>query len=119
MISEADVGRSTIGVAPCGAGKSLIAAALAMSHARSLILVHKQKLLVQNASKLGGNVTMACAGLGPVDFTGQHVVASRDTARSRLESLRPVDAVIIDEAHLVGDEPKLGLSTDLRAFEGS
>ncbi len=108
MLAEAKHGNATLGVLPTGSGKSHVAAALAEAYPRALILAHRQELLTQNAAKLNRNVTFACTGLGKPDFSGDIVVASRDTARARCDQLPSFDAVIIDEAHLVGPQAKSG-----------
>ncbi len=89
-------------------GKSHVAAALAEQFDRALILAHRQELLTQNAAKLKRDVTFACSGLGKPDFSGEIVVASRDTARARKDQLPGFDAIIVDEAHLVSDQRRTG-----------
>ncbi len=101
-------GHSPIVEVPCGGGKSAISAALALNGGRSLILAHRAELLEQTA-RLLPRATLACAGLGPVDFSGRIVIASRDTAGSRLAKLPRFDRIVADEAHSVGRRSEGGV----------
>ena len=97
---------------PTGSGKSLIAAdAVRRAHVaglRSLVIAPTRELVEQDAAAIrriapdGMAVTIACAGLGEIDFTGHVTVGTPQTVARRLELVGPVDLLVIDEAHRLG-----------------
>ncbi len=99
-------------VAPCGAGKSVIIAALcheALSSwpsTRILILTHRKELLRQNGAELQGlwpeaPIGYYSAGLRRKDTTPPILFAGVQSIHRRITELEPFDLVIVDEAHLV------------------
>ena len=113
MLAAAGQGEKPLAVWPTGSGKSLLCAGLARAYPSAIILANRAELISQNAGKLPG-ATMACATVGTPDFSRKCVVASRDTARSRLQHLPAFDACIIDEAHMVSDKENAGYQRILR-----
>jgi len=92
-------------VAPTGAGKTIILAAITQAAAardrRVLILVHRRELIRQTSAKLahaGVNHGIIAAGFQPLDHPVQ--VASVQTLARRLQQQHwQPDLIVIDEAH--------------------
>jgi len=92
-------------VAPTGAGKTIILAAITQAAAardrRVLILVHRRELIRQTSAKLthaGVNHGIIAAGFEPSDHPVQ--VASVQTLARRLQQQHwQPDLIVIDEAH--------------------
>jgi len=103
-----------IGVAPTASGKSIIIAGIAKRYLdknpdhRVLILTHMGELLLQNESKLRGlgikSTGVYCAGMGRKETTRQVTLASRDSLGRNPSACGHFQLVIVDEAHLVGEE---------------
>jgi DNA repair protein RadD len=99
-------------VLPTGAGKSLIAAdAARRAHAaekRTLIVAPTRELVRQDADAVefvtGKAIvpTLACAGLGEVNVTGEVVIGTPQTLVRRLDDIGRIDVLIVDEAHRLG-----------------
>ena len=117
--------QSSIGVNPCleiptGGGKTPIIATLARvvaeAGARVLIIAHRKELIEQTAEKLsvwaeGVPFTIVSAGLGQKDYGGRIVVAGIQSVYKNADLLtangqRPVNVLIVDEAHLIPNTDK-------------
>lgn len=90
-----------------GAGKSIVASALADSIIRELpgkgavlVLAHRLELIEQNHSKLANHLkgSIYSAGAGKKDLTGQVIFAGIQSIRKQWHKLPLLKAVIIDEA---------------------
>jgi DNA repair protein RadD len=73
---------------------------------RILSLVHVRELVQQNLKTLyriwpEAPASVYSAGLGRKDLTGQIVLASIQSIYQRGRDMKPVDLVIVDEAHLI------------------
>ena len=99
-------------VAPCGAGKSIIIAALchealtSWPETRILLLTHRRELLTQNGAELLGlwpdaPIGYYSAGLNRKDTAFPVLFAGIQSIWSKVTEFDPWDLVIIDEAHLV------------------
>ena len=96
--------QSPLLVAPTGAGKTIILAAITQGAAargrRILILVHRRELIHQASAKLaaiGVDHGVIAAGIPPANASVQ--VASVQTLIRRLERAESPDLIVIDEAH--------------------
>ena len=99
-------------VAPTGSGKSWIIAALCEDvlarwpeTRRILVLSHVKELLQQDAEKIvkawpAAPIGVYSAGLGSRQIE-RITVAGIQSVYKRADQLRPVDVVIVDEAHLI------------------
>ena len=96
--------------APCGWGKSVLIAMLALALVRQgrrvLILAHRHELLEQNAGALlrldpTADVGICSASLRSDRLDAAIVVGGTATVFRRLSRLGQVDAVLLDEAHLL------------------
>lgn len=114
---------SALAVLPTGSGKSLVAAAVVEPVAawtgRALILAPSQELVEQDAAAVRAfaphlKVTLACAGLGPVDMSGSVVIGTPQTVVNR-ELLGDIEIVAIDEVHRVPVDPGSQLRTIIAA----
>lgn len=107
---------STMIVAPVGAGKSLINAAIIQRiHAdaprtRIICLTHVQELLEQNAGELQEYTPNAdwgfyCAGLGQKRLYNDITFASIQSIRNKLQYInRAPQVILIDECHLISHD---------------
>lgn len=104
-------------VMPTGTGKSLtmamVMAGLVQTypHLRLLNLTHVKELVAGNCGALleqwpSAPVGVYCAGLKRRDRLGQITFASIDSFRGAASSFRPVDMVIVDEAHRISDSDR-------------
>lgn len=105
-------GRAPLIVAPTGAGKSLILAAICREWLESdprvqiVVATHVKELVEQNAEKLcsligPGAVGVHSAGLGRRDVDQRVIVGGVQSLVSRVEELGPRHVIIVDEAHRV------------------
>ena len=97
--------------APCAWGKSVLIAMLALALVqrgrRVLILAHRHELLEQNTGALlrldpAADVGICSASLRSDRLDAAIVVGGTATIFRRLQRLGRVDAVLLDEAHLLG-----------------
>jgi DNA repair protein RadD len=102
-------GNPLIGV-PTGGGKSLIASELMRSvklnNRRALYLTTTEELVSQTledltklAPEVAMGATIACAGLGPVDLSGDIVLGTAQSVYRRLDEIGERAVIIVDEAH--------------------
>ena len=111
--------------APCGWGKSILIAMLALTLVlrgwRVLILAHRHELLEQNTGALlrldpAADVGICSASLRADRLDAAIVVGGTATIFRRLKILGHVDAVLLDEAHLLGPGSSSMLGTILKAL---
>ena len=111
--------------APCAWGKSVLIAMLALALVRRgrrvLILAHRHELLEQNAGALlrldpAADVGTCSASLRSDRLDAAIVVGGTATIFRRLSKLGHVDAVLLDEAHLLGPGSSSILSTILKSL---
>ena len=111
--------------APCGWGKSVLIAMLALALVRQgrrvLILAHRHELLEQNAGALlrldpAADVGICSASLRSDRLDAAIVVGGTATVFRRLSRLGQVDAVLLDEAHLLGPGSTSMLATILKSL---
>ncbi len=99
-------------VAPCGAGKSVIIAALVQEAltswpgTRILLLTHRRELLSQDGAELQAlwpeaPIGYYSAGLRRRDTTPPVLFAGIQSIHRRITDLDPFDLVLVDEAHLI------------------
>lgn len=121
-------GKNPLIVAPTGAGKSHIIAALAarvldFSGARVLILQHRKELIEQNAAKVsallpkGRTFGIYSAGLNARDSRADVVVAGIQSVYSKAAQLGKFALTIIDEAHLMPNDGEGMYRTLLEALQ--
>lgn len=92
---------------PTGAGKSHVIAELTHRlEGRVLVLAHRKELLEQNASKFSEPVSIFSAGLNSRDLSNRIVVAGIQSIYNK--ELPDFDYIIIDECHLVTNNPDDG-----------
>jgi DNA repair protein RadD len=107
-------GQAPLVVLPTGSGKSLIAAdAARRAHVavlRTLIIAPARELVQQDADAVafvtGGALvpSLACAGLGRVDLGGDLIIGTPQTLARRIDEIRHIDLLAVDEAHRLGRE---------------
>jgi DNA repair protein RadD len=111
--------------APCAWGKSVLIAMLALALVRRgqrvLILAHRHELLEQNTGALlrldpAADVGVCSASLRSDRLDAAIVVAGTATVFRRLNRIGQVDAVLLDEAHLLGPGSTSMLATILKAL---
>jgi DNA repair protein RadD len=111
--------------APCAWGKSVLIALLALELVRRgwrvLILAHRHELLEQNTGALlrldpAADVGICSASPRSDRLDAAIVVGGTATIYRRLARLGHVDAVLLDEAHLLGPGSTSMLSTILEAL---
>ena len=97
--------------APCAWGKSVLIAMLALALVRRgrrvLILAHRHELLEQNTGALlrldpAADVGICSASLRSDRLNAAIVVGGTATVYRRLQRIGRIDAVLLDEAHLLG-----------------
>jgi DNA repair protein RadD len=98
-------------VLPTGSGKSLVIADICLRirerrpRDRTLLLSHVKELIDQGQRHIERRcrerVGVMCGGLGEHDASQPITAATIQTAARRVEELRPIDWVIVDEAHRV------------------
>lgn len=114
-------------VLPTGAGKSLLLAmhckrCVVDFSGRALVLAHRKELLVQNAEKIRIllpelDIGIYSAGLKSRDVNHDIVLAGIQSVYDKAHLFGPRNLVLIDEAHLVGDEGMYHtFLTNLRKF---
>ena len=93
-----------IGWLPTGAGKSVVAAALASelvaAHKKAVLVVtHRRELVQQNSDKLPRHIhgSIFSAGLGKKDLSGQVIFAGIQSLAKHAHKLPRLGAIIIDE----------------------
>lgn len=102
-------GHPLLGV-PTGGGKSLIAAdlmrAVKANGRRALYLTMTEELVSQTledftklAPEIAMGATIACAGLGKVDLSGDVVLGTAQSVYRRLDEIGERAVIIVDEAH--------------------
>jgi DNA repair protein RadD len=108
-LRENPTGRPLIAV-PTGGGKSLMSAEIMRRvHTRNnrmLYLTMTQELITQTLDELKAlspevmsRVTVACAGLGKTDFSGDIVLGTAQTVVRNLGKLGARNVILVDEAH--------------------
>ena len=111
--------------APCAWGKSVLIAMLALALVRRgrrvLILAHRHELLEQNTGALlrldpAADVGICSASLRSDRLDAAIVVGGTATIFRRLQRLGRVDAVLLDEAHLLGPGSTSMLGTILKSL---
>lgn len=111
--------------APCAWGKSVLIAMLALALVRRgqrvLILAHRHELLEQNTGALlrldpAADVGVCSASLRSDRLDAAIVVGGTATVFRRLSRLGHVDAVLLDEAHLLGPGSTSMLATILKSL---
>lgn len=100
---------NTLGVAPTGAGKTVMLAAVAgrildSNGAKACVLAHRDEITAQNVSKflkVNPGMDVSVVDAGGKDWGGKAVFAMVQTlARERnLAAMPPLELLIIDEAH--------------------
>ncbi len=105
MHEEFDIGRKRVClVAPCGAGKTVLMAWIALQASlkrlRVLFAVHRQELIAQSSQTLA-NAGIHHGVIAPRQKTGpEHIqVGMVMSIAKRLERLEEPDVIIFDEAH--------------------
>jgi DNA repair protein RadD len=121
-------GQAPLVVLPTGSGKSLIAADAArrahVASLRTLIIAPTRELVQQDADAVatvsGGALmsSLACAGLGPVDLSGNLVIGTPQTLARRIDEIGHIDLLVIDEAHRLGREATGQIYTIITALRG-
>lgn len=118
--------RSQLGVAPVGAGKTVIFCSLAAQRGgRTLIFAHRDELVSQAVSKVKEIWPSVGVGVvkGPINDLHAHVVVasvqtiSRPARLQQLIDSAPFDLVICDEAHHSAATTYRKVLTGLRAGE--
>lgn len=116
---------NTAGVAPTGAGKTIMLSAVTGKYlhrgiGRALVLQHRDELLTQNATKFikvvpDGRPTIFNAERK--DWRGDVVFASEPTLRRRdnLEKMPAFDLAVIDECHHIAADGYQGIVEALKA----
>ena len=111
--------------APCAWGKSVLIAMLALALVRRgwrvLILAHRHELLEQNTGALlrldpTADVGVCSASLHSDRVDAAIVVGGTATVYRRLARLGRIDAVLLDEAHLLGPGSTSMLATILKSL---
>jgi DNA repair protein RadD len=111
--------------APCAWGKSVLIAMLALALVqrglRVLILAHRHELLEQNTGALlrldpNADVGICSASLHSDRLDAAIVVGGTSTIFRRLSRLGRIDAVLLDEAHLLGPGTTSMLATILKTL---
>lgn len=111
--------------APCAWGKSVLIAMLALALVRRgwrvLILAHRHELLEQNTGALlrldpAADVGICSASLRSDRLDAAIVVGGTATIFRRIQRLGRIDAVLLDEAHLLGPGSASMLGTILKAL---
>jgi superfamily II DNA or RNA helicase len=96
---------NTLGVAPTGAGKTLmIAWLLEQLGGQQLVLQHREELVYQNLEKFKRVVphrTTSICGMGTKDMSGETIFGMIQTMarKSTLDHIPPLDVLMVDEAH--------------------
>lgn len=106
---EENKGKRPCVVAPTGAGKSFLAAALIdrLHATKTLLLTHQKELLEQDAEAIKKlcpekKVSFYSAAIGEKDFSGD-IVAAGIASIFRSPIIPAFDLVIIDECHLINN----------------
>nr|BDD46862.1 hypothetical protein 26 [bacterium] len=99
---------NTLGIAPTGAGKSVILSATAGNlltsgkAGKALVLAHRDELTAQNRhrfSLVNKNVSTSIFDASKKDFSGSCVFAMVQTLGRHFEKMPKFDLLVIDEAH--------------------
>lgn len=105
-----DGNRRVCGVMPCGAGKTLVTAAitkeLLAKGNRIVFMVHRKELIEQTSktfSALGIKHGLICPPIKP-DYDLHVQIASVQTLKNRLGLLAPPNLLIVDECHHIEAE---------------
>jgi DNA repair protein RadD len=111
--------------APCGWGKSILIAMLALDLARLgrrvLLLAHRRELLEQNTGAIrrfdpAADIGICSASLKADRLDAAITIGSTPTVFRRLRRLGHIDFVLLDEAHLLGPGSTSMLSKILEAL---
>lgn len=122
------LGRAPLIVAPTGAGKSIILAAICREWLEAdpgvqiLVATHVKELVEQNAEKLAaligaGAVGVHSAGLGRRDCDERVIVGGVQSLVNRVQDLGPRHVVIVDECHRIPRDGDGQYRTLLRAVQ--
>ncbi|MHA1540055.1 MAG: DEAD/DEAH box helicase family protein [Alphaproteobacteria bacterium] len=100
---------NTLGVAPTGAGKTIMLSAVAgrlytQGHKKICVLAHRDELVSQNRKKfklLNQNLLTSVYNASEKDVSGDAIFGMVQTLsrENNLASLPPIDLLVIDEAH--------------------
>lgn len=100
---------NTLGVAPTGSGKTIMLSAvvgqvLGGNGAKACVLAHRDEITAQNVDKflkVNPGVSVSVVDAAQKTWTGKTVFAMVQTLsrRRNLESMPPLDLLVIDEAH--------------------
>ena len=104
-----DEHQNTLGVAPTGAGKTIMLSALTgevigKTAAKACVLAHRDELTVQNRTKFGrvnSALTTSVVDAGEKSWSGQVTFAMVPTLarQANLDGMPALDLLVIDEAH--------------------
>jgi DNA repair protein RadD len=97
---------NTLGVAPTGAGKTIMLSGVvgAMAPEKAAILAHRDELTAQNTAKfraVNPNISTSVVDANSKDWSGQATFAMVPTLsrKSNLDNMPALDLLVIDEAH--------------------
>lgn len=109
VVRALDARDNTLGVAPTGAGKTIIASAaverlIGGSDARACVLAHRDELTDQNRSKfewVAPGISTGVVNASVKDWSGQVAFAMVQTLarKANLDDMPALDLLAIDEAH--------------------
>ena len=108
-LAALDIHGNTLGVAPTGAGKTIMLSAavrdrLAGTRAKAAVLAHRDELTAQNRSKftrVAAGVSTSVVDAGEKSWAGQVTFAMVPTLTrtANLNAMPALDLLVIDEAH--------------------
>lgn len=93
---------NTLGIAPTGAGKTVMMAALLGKSPKSVIIQHTDELVRQNKKTfeiMNPKMKTSVVNAQVKDFTGDAIFATWQTLVGHLDRLPEIDMLAIDEAH--------------------
>lgn len=119
---------NTLGIAPTGAGKTVILSAITGDLIRSgkvqkaMVLQHRDELLAQNAAKfrkVNPDIRFSIFNADRKDWSGDVVFVSEPTLRreANLAKMPKVDLAVIDEAHHVAAQGYKKILTHTTALQ--
>jgi superfamily II DNA or RNA helicase len=116
---------NTLGIAPTGAGKTLIFSAVSgqiiQKDKKALILAHRDELTCQNQDKflkINPDISSSVFNSKEKSFAGQAVFAMVQTLsrESNLEHIPKIDLLVVDEAHHIPSESYLKIIKKVKAI---
>jgi len=110
---------NTLGVAPTGAGKTVMLSAIAgsFSGAKTLICQHRNELVNQNSDTFrifNPGVEQSLFTADKKDWSGEAVFAMEQTLKLNLDNIPTIDLMVIDEAHHAAADGYLRIIDALR-----